>query len=93
LRITPLKTSDYFTAKVLSGYLMALFSIVVLALAGSLIGVRLSTVEWLTMLGLLLVGLNPYAVLGILLGHLVSVDSLGPVIGGGTSLLALLGGA
>ena len=93
LRITPLKTSDYFTAKVLSGYLMALFSIVVLALAGTLIGVRLSAVEWLTMLGLLLVGLIPFAVLGILLGHLVSVDSLGPVIGGGTSLLALLGGA
>jgi ABC-2 type transport system permease protein len=45
------------------------------------------------MLGLLLVGLIPFAVLGILLGHLVSVDSLGPVIGGGTSLLALLGGA
>ncbi|MHB8378992.1 MAG: ABC transporter permease [Acidimicrobiales bacterium] len=93
LRVTPLRTRDYFVAKILSGYLMALFSIVVLAIAGSIIGVRLSTVQWLTMLGLLLVGLIPFAILGILLGHLVSVDSLGPVIGGATSLMALLGGA
>lgn len=93
LRITPLRTGEYFTAKILSGYLMALFSIVVLAGAGTLIGVRLSAVEWLTMLGLLLAGLVPFAVLGIMMGHLVSVDSLGPAIGGLTSLLALLGGA
>jgi ABC-2 type transport system permease protein len=93
LRITPLKTSTYFTAKVLTGYLMALFSIVVLALAGTLIGVRLGAVGWLTMLGLLLVGLIPFAIMGIALGHLISVDSLGPAIGGITSLFALLGGA
>ena len=31
--------------------------------------------------------------MGIALGHLISVDSLGPVLGGGTSLFALLGGA
>jgi ABC-2 type transport system permease protein len=93
LRITPLSTRDYFIAKILSGYLMALFSIVVLGVAGSIIGVRLSALQWLTMLGLILVGLIPFAILGILLGHLVSVDSLGPVIGGGTSLFALLGGA
>jgi len=93
LRVTPLKTSDYFLAKVLSGYLMALLNIVVLALAGTLIAVRLSAAQWLTMLGLILVGLIPFAILGILLGHLLTVDTLGPVIGGGTSLLALVGGA
>ncbi len=92
LRITPLKTSTYFAAKVLTGYMMALFSIVVLALAGTLLGVRLGAIGWLTMLGLLLVGLIPFAVMGIMLGHLISVDSLGPAIGGITSLFALLGG-
>jgi ABC-2 type transport system permease protein len=92
LRITPLKTSTYFTAKVLTGYMMAIFSIVVLALAGTLLGVRLDATGWLTMLGLLLVGLVPFAVMGIMLGHLISVDSLGPAIGGITSLFALLGG-
>jgi ABC-2 type transport system permease protein len=93
MRITPLKPSVYFSAKILSGYMMALFSIAVMALAGSIIGVRLDAVQWLTMIGLLLVGLIPFAVLGIMLGHLVSVDTLGPTIGGLTSLLALLGGA
>jgi ABC-2 type transport system permease protein len=92
LRITPLKTSTYFAAKVLTGYMMALFSIVVLGLAGTLLGVRLGAVGWLTMLGLLLVGLIPFAIMGIMLGHLISVDSLGPAIGGITSLFALLGG-
>jgi ABC-2 type transport system permease protein len=93
LRITPLRTSTYFSAKVLSGYLVALLSIAVLFLAGSAVGVRLSAGEWSKTAGLLLVGLIPFAVLGILLGHLVKVDSLGPALGGTTSLFALLGGA
>ena len=45
------------------------------------------------MTGLILVGLIPFAVLGILLGHLLTVDSMGPAMGGVTSLFALLGGA
>jgi ABC-2 type transport system permease protein len=40
----------------------------------------------------MLVGLVPFAALGILIGHLMTVDSIGPVMGGVTSLLALLGG-
>lgn len=93
IRITPLKTSTYFVAKVVTGYLMALFSILILALAGTSLGVRLEATQWLIMVGLILVGLMPIAVIGILLGHLVTVDSLGPALGGVTSLLALLGGA
>jgi ABC-2 type transport system permease protein len=93
MRVTPLKTRTYFFAKVLTGYLMALFSIVVLALAGTSLGVRLDATQWLTMLGLILVGLLPIATMGIMLGHLVTVDSLGPALGGVTSLLSLLGGA
>ena len=44
------------------------------------------------MTGLILVGLIPFAALGILIGHLLTPDSIGPAMGGGTSLLALLGG-
>ena len=44
------------------------------------------------MTALLLLGLLPFAALGIALGHLLTVDSLGPVIGGTTALLAFLGG-
>jgi ABC-2 type transport system permease protein len=93
MRVTPLPTRAYFGAKILSSYLLALLSIAALSLAGTSLGVRLSTSEWLTMIGLILVGLIPLAALGILLGHLLTVDSIGPAIGGSTSLLALLGGA
>jgi ABC-2 type transport system permease protein len=48
--------------------------------------------EWVEMTGLLLLGLLPFAALGIALGHMLTVDSLGPVIGGTTALLAFLGG-
>jgi ABC-2 type transport system permease protein len=92
LRITPLKTSTYFAAKILTGYMMALFSIVVLSVAGVSLGVHLSATGWLTMLGLLLVGLVPFTVMGIMLGHLISVDSLGPAIGGITAIFGLFGG-
>ena len=45
------------------------------------------------MTGLVLVGLIPFAALGIFVGHLFTPDSMGPVIGGGVSLLAFIGGA
>jgi ABC-2 type transport system permease protein len=47
----------------------------------------------LTVFGLMLVGLVPLTVLGILLGHLLTPDSLAPAVGGTIMVLALLGGA
>ena len=93
IRITPLPTSAYFRAKVVCGYLLALVSMAVLFLAGTALGVRLSPGEWSTMTALILIGLVPFVLLGLLVGHLVTPDSVGPAIGGITSLLALLGGA
>jgi ABC-2 type transport system permease protein len=93
LRITPLPVRSYLAAKVGTGYAMALLSIGLLYVAGVAIGVRLPAGTWLTMTGLILVGLIPFAVLGILIGHLVTADSIGPAMGGITSLFALLGGA
>jgi ABC-2 type transport system permease protein len=93
LRITPLPTWSYFAAKIFCGYMMALLSMAVLFGAGSFVGVRLDATQWLVMVGLLLVGLVPFAVMGIMFGHLLKIDSLGPAIGGVTSLFALLGGA
>jgi ABC-2 type transport system permease protein len=93
LRITPLPTWSYFSAKIFCGYLMALLSMIVLFSAGSIEGVRLGAAHWIVMIGLLLVGLIPFAVMGIMFGHLLKVDSLGPAIGGVTSLFALLGGS
>jgi ABC-2 type transport system permease protein len=93
LRITPLTAGDYLGAKVATGFLMALLAIVLVSLSGTALGVRLSGAQWLTMTGLMLVGLVPIAVLGVLLGHLVTPDSLAPAVGGTIMLLALLGGA
>jgi ABC-2 type transport system permease protein len=92
LRVTPLRPFAYFRAKVLTAYMMSLISMAALFVSGASLGVHLSAVHWLELTGLMLVGLIPLAALGILLGHLLTPDSIGPAMGGGVSLLALLGG-
>lgn len=92
LRLTPLASRSYFRVKVLTAYMMAAVTIVLLYIAGATLGVRLAAGDWLAMTGLLLVGLAPFAALGVLLGHLVTSDSVGPAVGGTTAVLALLGG-
>lgn len=92
LRITPLTMRAYFRAKVLTAYAMAASSIALLFACGLAVGVRLPVGEWAQMTLLMLVGLAPFAALGILLGHVITVDSIGPATGGIVSLLALLGG-
>jgi ABC-2 type transport system permease protein len=92
MRITPLPAWTYFRAKVAVGYLRALLTLVLLALAGTAFGVRLPAQGWLTVLGLFLVGLIPFAVLGILLGHLIGADAAALATGGIVTLFALLGG-
>ncbi len=92
VRITPLPPRHYLRAKILTGYLLAGLSIVLLYVAGAAMGVSLSAGRWLEMTGLILVGLIPFAALGILIGHLLSVEAIGPAMGGGIALLAFLGG-
>jgi ABC-2 type transport system permease protein len=92
LRLTPLTTSAYFRGKVLTGYAMALLTIVLLYAAGVALGVSLPAGRWLEMTGLIVVGLLPFAALGVLLGHLLTADTIGPATGGLVSLLALLSG-
>jgi ABC-2 type transport system permease protein len=93
LRLTPLSVPAYFRTKILTGYLMAGLSIVLLYAAGMALGVRMPVERWLEMTGLILVALIPFAILGIALGHLLTVDSLGPALGGITALFAFLGGS
>ncbi|MDA8060942.1 MAG: ABC transporter permease [Actinomycetota bacterium] len=93
LRLTPLSVRSYLTAKVVTGYLVALLGLAVIYLAGAGLGVHLPATGWLLMTGLILVGLVPFALAGVALGHLLRPEVLGPAIGGLTSLLALAGGA
>jgi ABC-2 type transport system permease protein len=92
LRLTPLSTRDYFRTKVVVAYLMAGITIAVLYASGISLGVSLAAGEWARMTGLILVGLVPFVALGVLMGHLLTTDSIGPAMGGTTALLSLLGG-
>ncbi|MGH2928743.1 MAG: ABC transporter permease [Solirubrobacteraceae bacterium] len=93
LRITPLSPRGYFRTKVITAYVMAAISIVLIYAAGLSMGVSMPVGRWLQMTGLLLVGLIPFAAMGVMFGHLINSDSMGPVMGGGMSLFALIGGA
>ncbi|HET7573428.1 MAG TPA: ABC transporter permease [Gaiellaceae bacterium] len=92
LRLTPLSPRAYFRAKVATGYLMALVTIVVLDVAGASLGVSIPAGRWLHMTWMLLLGLVPFVAMGILYGHLLTADSIGPAMGGTTAVFALLGG-
>ena len=92
LRTTPLGSRSYIGAKVLTAYASAIVSILLLYVAGTALGVRLAAGHWLAMTGLIVLGLVPFAALGILLGHLLTADAVGRAMGGTASLLALLGG-
>ena len=92
LRVTPLSAAAYLRAKVLTGYAMALLTMALLYAAGIALGVRLPAARWLQMTGLILVGLVPFAAFGVLLGHLLTADTIGPAAGGLVSLLALVSG-
>ena len=82
LRLTPLSPRSYLVTKILVSYMTALITIASLAVAGTILGVRLSAAHWVGTIGLLLVGLLPFAALGILLGHLIGSDAIGPAVGG-----------
>jgi ABC-2 type transport system permease protein len=92
LRLTPLTTRGYFAAKVATAYLMASCTLILMYGAGTILGVRLSPGRWLEMTALMFVGLVPFAAIGIMLGHLITSDSIGPVMGGSVALFAFLGG-
>ncbi len=92
MRITPLRTRTEFTAKVVSAYLLALPTLVLLLLAGASLGVRLGATHWLELGGLLLVGLTPFIVIGFIIGYSLGSDAVAAADAGIVILFALLGG-
>jgi ABC-2 type transport system permease protein len=92
LRITPLPVRTYYLCKVVTAYVVALPTLLFLFLAGASLGVHLSAGQWLEMTGLLVVGLIPFVIMGVIIGHLVEVDALAPAVGGTVALFALFGG-
>jgi ABC-2 type transport system permease protein len=92
LRVTPLSPRAYLRAKVLTSYMMAALTLILLYISGVSLGVSLPAGKWIEMTGLIIVARLPFAALGIMLGHLLNVDSVGAATGGVTSLLALVSG-
>jgi ABC-2 type transport system permease protein len=92
LRITPLSVRSYMRAKVLTAYAMAAVSLGLLYICGLTLGVSLAGGRWLEMTVLILIALLPFGVLGVALGHMLTVDSVGPATGGIVSLLAVVSG-
>jgi DNA-binding CsgD family transcriptional regulator len=93
LRITPLRVRTDYLAKTLAAYLVALPALVLVFLAGATLGVRLNVAQWLEMSGLLLVGLVPFVLMGLILGHLIATDALVSVMGWLVVFFALFLGA
>lgn len=92
LRISPLSPAAYFRTKVIVAYTIALLTMLVLFVAGTSLGVHVGGLRLAEMVGLMLLGLAPFAALGIFLGHLSNTEAIGPLIGGIVSLLALVSG-
>jgi ABC-2 type transport system permease protein len=93
LRLTGLSGLAYLGVKVVVAMLTAVPAIVLVFLAGALTnGVSLSAIRWIVMVLLLVVGVLPFAALGVALGYLVNGDSAQPVITAVYMTLSLLGG-
>jgi ABC-2 type transport system permease protein len=92
LRVTPLSSFAYLRAKVITAYATAGASVAALYIAGASLGVSIPAGRWAEMTLLIAIGLMPFAALGIFLGHLLNVDSIGPAVGGITALFSILGG-
>ena len=77
LRLTPLPVTTYFATKVITSYVMSAASIVLLYAAGLTFGVRIESAgRWISMTGLLLIGVLPFVALGIAIGHLLTTDAM-----------------
>ena len=93
LRLTPLSVRAYLRAKMASGLFLALISVVLISAAGLATGVRMGWGPWLETVALVVVGLLPLGLVGITLGHLGTPESMGPIVGGLSALLSMLGGS
>lgn len=93
LRLTSLTGRQYVVGKAVTGFAVALPSLVAVFAAAALAkGVHLSVAGWLETGGAILLALLPVCALGIWLGYQARTDNLQAVSGGIFSLLALLGG-
>ncbi|PRY54948.1 ABC transporter permease [Glycomyces artemisiae] len=93
LRLTPLSGRGYMFGKGLTGMLLALPVVVAIPLLAVIAeGVRLDGGEWTRIILGIWVGAVPFVLLGLLIGQLVTPDTLQPVNMGVSLAMGFLGG-
>src|SRR3981081_3195064 len=81
IRATPLRPAATLVSKVITGFLFALFSLVILfAFAYFVGGLRMEVSQWLTLTGRVLLGALPFLALGFAIGYLVSPNAAPAVV-------------
>jgi ABC-2 type transport system permease protein len=93
LRLTPLKPQAYVISKVILSLLLAIPPLVVVFLFGLTVGnVHLSVSQWLSVGLVSWLGALPFAALGLIIGYVAKPDSVQPITGLSTMLIAAFGG-
>ena len=93
LRLTPLKPHAYVTTKVILSLLLAIPPLLVVFAAGMIFGhVHLSAAQWGSVALVSWLGALPFAGLGLLIGYVAKPDSVQPITGLTTILIAAFGG-
>ena len=93
LRITPVPQTQVFAVDVAVGAILALPSLVVVALVGRFInGVQLGTATWVALVAVLWAGSIAFVALGLLIGLSLEEKAAGGAIGILGTMLAALGG-
>jgi len=79
-RVSPMPPAAYFLAKIGMALLFGALIVVAITLAGAVTqGVRVAFLDWLSLLGVLLLGAFPFASLGLAIGYMVGPNSA-PVV-------------
>lgn len=75
-RVSPMPPLAYFVAKIAMAFLFSSIVVVILSVLGAAVqGVRFGFGDWLTMYGLLMLGVLPFASLGLAFGYLFGPNS------------------
>ena len=93
LRLTPLKPQAYVISKVVLSLLLAIPPLVVVFLFGMTAGdVHLSVSQWVSVALVSWLGALPFAAIGLVIGYVAKPDSVQPITGLSTMLIAAFGG-
>lgn len=93
LRLTPLKPQAYVITKVILSLLLAVPPLVVVFIFGMTVGdVHLSVAQWVSVALVSWLGALPFAAIGLVIGYVAKPDSVQPITGLSTMLIAAFGG-